>query len=454
LEAGKNFFWKNDREGNLICYVVSRRHERSKQTHIQSSDHTVYSIELGRRLRTHDDQLVTVVFDLANSGMASLDPSAMRFMINCFQAYYPENLSLCLIKDAPWVFWGFWKLVKPLLDPVVASKIRFVNTADLQKYVDPENLPQSYGGTDPFVYRYVYPPYSVISSMRTPTMVSPTDETLPVTKVVDSNSGSKPDQSTSESKPDQSTSKSKPDQSTSEATSGTLNSSAEFGLSTVSANGGSSPRPEDLTRTHIRTGSNWVSSVFSRSKSNTRRVCDPEEAFGSRGEINCSSPSTFAESSSDIQTDTQRLAPPPPDDSIIADVVLQLKPLERSFLSLTRRMGALLAAPQTADTQIMIEDVRRRRNIVKFKICELYRRRDSVLLAECFYDRVGVLRRQTLEDGGHRIAVDWGRYDPPGSLPPLETQSETAWGDVSLDENGNDRRQDDHSPPSETQTVP
>ncbi|KAJ2351786.1 phosphatidylinositol transfer protein csr1, partial [Coemansia sp. RSA 2618] len=49
-------------------------------------------------------------------------------------------------------------LICPLLDPVVASKVHFVqSSAELQKFIAPANLPIEYGGSNPFKYKYELP---------------------------------------------------------------------------------------------------------------------------------------------------------------------------------------------------------------------------------------------------------------------------------------------------------
>lgn len=156
LEGGKNYFWKEDREGRLVCYIRSRLHDKNAQSLQETIDFTIYTVEIGRRLRRHDEQLVTTVFDLRDAPLASLDIPCMQFMVGTLQAFYPEILGKCLILDAPWIFSGFWRLVKPLLDPIVAAKIEFVKREELPQYIDPASLPVEYGGVDPF--RYLYSP--------------------------------------------------------------------------------------------------------------------------------------------------------------------------------------------------------------------------------------------------------------------------------------------------------
>ncbi len=154
IVGGKNFFYQTDLDGNLVCYVRTRLHDKYAQTLQEACDYTIYSIELGRKLRSSDLQRVTLVFDMKNAPLAALDTASMSFIANTLQNYYPEILALALIVDAPWIFPGFWRVVRPLLDPVVAGKVIFTTKTDLKKYIAEEKLPKEYGGTDPFEYTY------------------------------------------------------------------------------------------------------------------------------------------------------------------------------------------------------------------------------------------------------------------------------------------------------------
>lgn len=157
LEGGKNFFWKTDKRGNLMCYIRSRLHDKAAQTLQESIDFTIFTVEWGRRLRTSDEQLVSVLFDLRDAPFASLDIGVLQFMVQALQSFYPEILGQCFVKDAPWIFNGFWTLVRPLLDPVVAGKIVFVKQPNLPSHIDRACIPAEYGGDDPFFYRYIPP---------------------------------------------------------------------------------------------------------------------------------------------------------------------------------------------------------------------------------------------------------------------------------------------------------
>lgn len=49
-------------------------------------------------------------------------------------------------------------MIKPWLDPVIASKINFTNSsADLSRFIAPEELQKSFGGKDQWEYKYIEP---------------------------------------------------------------------------------------------------------------------------------------------------------------------------------------------------------------------------------------------------------------------------------------------------------
>ena len=104
-------------------------------------------------------ETVIVIFDLSNFGLDNMDWGFVRLFVQCFESYYPETLGVCVVHRAPFVFWGLWKLIQPLLDPVVASKFVFTrNNAELHKVIPRERLPIiHYEGLDDWKYEYIPP---------------------------------------------------------------------------------------------------------------------------------------------------------------------------------------------------------------------------------------------------------------------------------------------------------
>ncbi|KAG0313511.1 hypothetical protein BGZ99_008843 [Dissophora globulifera] len=75
-----------------------------------------------------------------------MDWGFVRLLVRCFESYYPETLGVCVVHRAPFVFWGVWKLIQPLLD-----------TVELHKVISRERRPPitHYDGLDDWKYEYV-----------------------------------------------------------------------------------------------------------------------------------------------------------------------------------------------------------------------------------------------------------------------------------------------------------
>lgn len=91
-------------------------------------------------------------------GVSNMDYTPVKFIIKCFEANYPESLGVVLVHKAPWIFQGFWKIIRGWLDPVVAGKISFTDSLeDLQKFIDIDKIPKKLGGNEDWEYSYIEP---------------------------------------------------------------------------------------------------------------------------------------------------------------------------------------------------------------------------------------------------------------------------------------------------------
>jgi hypothetical protein len=155
LNAGKTYLGGLDKEGRIVFYIHAKLHDKNMGTAEDNENFTILLIEIARRLATPGVETANVIFDLTGSGYSNMDLPNVKFLVNCFQNHYPENLGKCFIYNAPWIFSAFWKLIKPLLDPVVASKIVFINSKDdLLKYMDENVVLAEMGGKNYFTYDF------------------------------------------------------------------------------------------------------------------------------------------------------------------------------------------------------------------------------------------------------------------------------------------------------------
>ncbi|EIE91027.1 hypothetical protein G6F46_005978 [Rhizopus delemar] len=130
---------KNDRG---ICFINVQVYHKEDQPIETIKLLTIYIMETARIICDYPMETVCIVFNLENFTMANMDLDAVKFLAECFQAYYPESLGLACVHKAPWVFSTIWNLITPLLDPVVASKIIFTKSVqDLQNHIPEDSLP-------------------------------------------------------------------------------------------------------------------------------------------------------------------------------------------------------------------------------------------------------------------------------------------------------------------------
>ncbi|KAI8987593.1 CRAL-TRIO domain-containing protein [Mycotypha africana] len=131
-----------DKDARGVCFINVQVHHKDAQPLEIMKLLTVYIMETSRLVCDYPMDTVCLVFNLENFTMANMDFEVVKFLVNCFQAYYPETLGLCCVHKAPWVFTKIWNLITPILDPVVASKILFTKDVnELEKHIDKDCLP-------------------------------------------------------------------------------------------------------------------------------------------------------------------------------------------------------------------------------------------------------------------------------------------------------------------------
>mmetsp|Transcript_26581 Transcript_26581/g.61845 ORF Transcript_26581/g.61845 Transcript_26581/m.61845 type:complete len:147 (+) Transcript_26581:201-641(+) len=92
-----------------------------------------------------------VLFDLTGFYYSMVTRTNIRLMIRKLiyvaQTQYPERLAKVLLVNAPFGFETAWSMIRILLDPKTASKVRFVSTPELLEDIDEHVLSVTYDGT-------------------------------------------------------------------------------------------------------------------------------------------------------------------------------------------------------------------------------------------------------------------------------------------------------------------
>ena len=147
VAVGKMYSIGKDKKNRPVTYVHSREHIKGQYPLEATEKLIILFMETSRFLLQHPNEDGTVVIDMHNVAYQNLDYQHIKFMINAMQNHYPECLGQGLIINAPWAFSAVWSVIKPWLDPVVASKIHFSKTtADLAEYINTASLPRRLGG--------------------------------------------------------------------------------------------------------------------------------------------------------------------------------------------------------------------------------------------------------------------------------------------------------------------
>ncbi|EQK99028.1 CRAL/TRIO domain protein [Ophiocordyceps sinensis CO18] len=155
---GKSFLHGTDKEGRPICVVRVRLHKPGAQSAESLERSTVFIIETARLSLQPPVDTATIIFDMTGFSMANMDYQPVKFMIQCFEANYPESLGAVLVHNAPWVFQGIWRIIRGWLDPVVAAKVHFTNyKAGLEEFIEPSHIIKELEGDEDWEYKYEEP---------------------------------------------------------------------------------------------------------------------------------------------------------------------------------------------------------------------------------------------------------------------------------------------------------
>jgi len=157
FKSGKAFIFGRDKENRPLSIIRVRNHNKNTVPLFESEKFTMFLLETGRLSIKPPVEMCSIVFDMTDFSMTNMDYPYVKFVLHCLQNYYPECLGVCLIVNAPWIFNGCWKIIKPLLDPVVSSKVHFIKSEELKEYINDDQIMKALGGTNPYDYNYIPP---------------------------------------------------------------------------------------------------------------------------------------------------------------------------------------------------------------------------------------------------------------------------------------------------------
>ncbi|KAJ9476659.1 putative Phosphatidylinositol transfer protein CSR1 (putative) [Pseudozyma hubeiensis] len=155
--SGKTYAMGTTDNEQPICYIHVKKHLTWGQPGASMSKYVIYAMESFRLLMQPPNDKVVLLFDLTGFGLKNMDWNCILFIVKCLEAYYPESLGTLYIHNAPWIFSGIWKLLGPMLDPVVRSKVKFTKKPEDLDLVPKERLLSNMGGNNTSEFEFVEP---------------------------------------------------------------------------------------------------------------------------------------------------------------------------------------------------------------------------------------------------------------------------------------------------------
>uniref|UniRef100_A0A6Q2X6F0 Motile sperm domain containing 2 n=1 Tax=Esox lucius TaxID=8010 RepID=A0A6Q2X6F0_ESOLU len=155
LDSGMIYLHGYDKEGNKLFWFRVRLHVKDLKMLTEKKRYVAFWLE--SHVRREPGTPLTVIFDMSEVGLGSIDMEFIKYIINCFHVYYPKLLAKMLMYEMPWIMNAAWKMVKAMLSQEVVDTLVFVSKSEIQDHVEREHLLPSMGGTDPF--KFSYPPF-------------------------------------------------------------------------------------------------------------------------------------------------------------------------------------------------------------------------------------------------------------------------------------------------------
>lgn len=154
--TGKTYARGFDKEGHVLVYMRPAR--ENTRDHANNMKHLVYQMERAIACMEADgrQEKLCLVIDYQNYSLSDAPPmKTSKETLTILQDHYPERLHRAYCLYPPFVFWAFFKMVSPFIDPVTKAKIVMIKAGEMAKpdnqlfrEVDGSILERSLGGGD------------------------------------------------------------------------------------------------------------------------------------------------------------------------------------------------------------------------------------------------------------------------------------------------------------------
>ena len=104
--SGKAYIRGSDKERRPVFIIKVRLHDPKLQSPESMERFVLHNIEIVRTMTQHPYEKACLIFDLTGFGLKNMDFHVVQFLVQVFEARYPEYLGVVLVHNAPFIFWG------------------------------------------------------------------------------------------------------------------------------------------------------------------------------------------------------------------------------------------------------------------------------------------------------------------------------------------------------------
>ena len=138
------------KSGQPFVVLLARRHtgvgrdmEEMKRFFVYVMDTIIQALGPGGKF--------IILVDLKGLSNKNSDLRTMVVAFEILQKYYVERMGALWLVEPPFIFWGMWKVLSPLVAPATREKIRFLRGKEVPPvtlhYCDAAVVPRDFGGS-------------------------------------------------------------------------------------------------------------------------------------------------------------------------------------------------------------------------------------------------------------------------------------------------------------------
>lgn len=117
--SGKSYVRGTDKENRPVYVVRVKLHDPKTVSGPTMEAYVLHNIESLRIGVREPNDKACLLFDMTGFGLRNMDFHLTKFIVEVFEARYPETLGCVLVHNAPFVFWGEQRFM--ILSALIAS---------------------------------------------------------------------------------------------------------------------------------------------------------------------------------------------------------------------------------------------------------------------------------------------------------------------------------------------